>query len=187
MGHFATISFGIVIANHSVPLAIALENLWQAENEAKEHKYESGCSWKKNKNCYTQKDAVQVRVLYSNGNTLKATAKFDVFHLWQQLLTANSQVNSAIFEQVATLWSQHPAPTLPAIKPWTIAFCARRDLFKTDSTAKTKFQQRLSEFLDALWRTTPAKELEREIQNWLKLAAFVLRKRDIKIKPERVS
>ena len=187
MGHSATISFGIVIANHSVPLAIALENLWKAEEEAKAHKYWSGCSWKKKKDCYTQKDAVQVRVLYSNGNILKATAKFDVFHLWQQLLTLHSQASSAIFEQAATLWSQHPAPTLPAIKPWTIAFCDRRDLFKSDDTAKTKFQQQLREFLDALWRTTPEEELEREIQSWLKLAAFVLRNRDIKIKPERLS
>ncbi len=39
LGSSATISFGIVIAHHSVPLAIALENLWSAEEEAKEHYY----------------------------------------------------------------------------------------------------------------------------------------------------
>lgn len=37
MGHKATISFGIVIAHHSVPMAIALDNLWEAEAQAKEH------------------------------------------------------------------------------------------------------------------------------------------------------
>jgi CRISPR/Cas system-associated protein Cas10 (large subunit of type III CRISPR-Cas system) len=38
MGHKATISFGIVLAHHSVPLAIALENLWEAEDKAKKHR-----------------------------------------------------------------------------------------------------------------------------------------------------
>ena len=39
MGEKATISFGLVIAHHSVPLAIALENLWEAEEKAKDHEY----------------------------------------------------------------------------------------------------------------------------------------------------
>jgi CRISPR-associated protein Cmr2 len=181
MGHNATISFGIVIAHHSVPLAIALENLWEAEEKAKEHKYHSSCSGKKKKNCYTQKDAVQVRVLYSNGNISKSTAKFDVFHLWQKLLDVNSQVGSAIFEQAATLWSQHPAPILAAIESWTKAFCQRRDLFAGDDKAREEFQQHLAEFLNALWQTTSEKELNREIQNWLKLAAFVIRNRTINL------
>ncbi|PMB09389.1 type III-B CRISPR-associated protein Cas10/Cmr2 [Fischerella thermalis CCMEE 5273] len=38
MGRNATISFGVIIAHHSVPLAITLENLWDAEKKAKEHK-----------------------------------------------------------------------------------------------------------------------------------------------------
>jgi CRISPR-associated protein Cmr2 len=181
MGHRATISFGIAIAHHSVPLAIALENLWEAEEEAKEHKYLSGCSLNNKKNCYTQKDAVQVRILYSNGNILKATAKFDVFHLWQQLLTVHSQVDNAIFEQAATLWRQHPAPILSAIDSWAKAFCQRRDLFAEDDTARETFQQHLKDFLYQLWQTTPEKELDREIQNWLKLAAFVIRNRTIKL------
>ena len=61
MGKNATISFGIVIVHHSVPLAIALESLWSAEAKAKEHFY-----LKEGKK--DQKDAVQVRVLYGNGN-----------------------------------------------------------------------------------------------------------------------
>jgi hypothetical protein len=38
--------------------------------------------------------------------------------------------------------------------------------------------------LTALWQTSPDsdQERDREIQNWLKLAAFVLRKREIKLK-----
>jgi CRISPR-associated protein Cmr2 len=183
MGHKATISFGIVIAHHSVPLAIALENLWEAEKEgAKKHKSPNG----------KQKDAVQVRVIYSNGNILNSTAKFEVFHLWQQLLAVNSQAGSAIFEGAATLWSQHPAPVIPALEPypapvipalepWTKAFCDRRDLFDNDDTEKAQFQKHLRDFLDTLWQTTPEEECDREIQNWLKLAAFVRRKREIKI------
>jgi CRISPR-associated protein Cmr2 len=174
MGHKATISFGIALAHHSVPLAIALENLWEAEDEAKKHKVTVDGKAAK-------KDAVQVRILYSNGNILKATAKFEVFHLWQQLLSLNSQVDNAIFEQAATLWSQHPAPILPAIESWTKAFCQRRELLAGNDAARDEFQQHLAQFLDALWRTTPGKEPDQEIQNWLKLAAFVIRNRTIKL------
>ncbi|MFN9398560.1 MAG: type III-B CRISPR-associated protein Cas10/Cmr2, partial [Dolichospermum sp.] len=109
MGSEATISFGIVIANKSVPLEIYLESLWEAEKKAKDHVYIDNNGEKK------AKDAVQVRVLYSNGNTLKSTAKFCVFHQWQQLIT--NDLESAIFEQAASLWSQHPAPSLEAIVP----------------------------------------------------------------------
>jgi CRISPR-associated protein Cmr2 len=112
---------------------------------------------------------------------LKATAKFDVFHLWQQLLNTNIQEKTAIFEQAATLWSQHPAPVLTALSSWTKAFCARRELFADDDGARDAFQQHLAQFLDALWQTTSEKNLDREIQNWLKLAAFVIRNRTIKL------
>jgi CRISPR-associated protein Cmr2 len=78
MGKKATVSFGIVIAHHSVPLAIALENLWDAEKAAKDH-FCANAGQKK-------KDAVQVRVLYANGNILRATSKFNTFHQWQLLL-----------------------------------------------------------------------------------------------------
>ena len=72
MGNKATISFGIVIAHQSVPLAIALENLWQAKVKAKEH--QSDCAKIKD----YRKDAVQVRVMYQNGNILSSTAKFKI-------------------------------------------------------------------------------------------------------------
>ncbi|MDB9485191.1 type III-B CRISPR-associated protein Cas10/Cmr2 [Dolichospermum circinale CS-537/01] len=175
MGSTATISFGIVIAHHSVPLAIALESLWDAEKKAKDHVYIDNNGEKK------AKDAVQVRVLYSNGNTLKSTAKFCVFHQWQQLIT--NDLESAIFEQAASLWSQHSAPSLEAIVPWTKAFCDRRDQFQNDknSTLKTKFQKQLADFFTALFITTETKQLDNEIQSWLKLAAFVKRNRDIKV------
>jgi CRISPR-associated protein Cmr2 len=202
MGSEATISFGIVIAHHSVPLAIALESLWEAEKKAKDHVYIDNNGEKK------AKDAVQVRVLYSNGNTLKSTAKFCVFHQWQQLIT--NDLESSIFEQAASLWSQHPAPSLEAIVPWTKAFCDRRDQFQNDenSTLKTKFQKQLADFLTALFitsltvgdksnrrleiastETKPtsvgySESLDNEIQSWLKLAAFVKRNRDIKVRGE---
>ncbi|WP_375473880.1 type III-B CRISPR-associated protein Cas10/Cmr2 [uncultured Nostoc sp.] len=172
MGKKATISFGIVIVHHSVPLAIALENLWSAEEEAKEHKSAASVA----------KDAVQVRVLYGNGNILKSTAKFDVFHEWQNL-TSNPalQTEAAIFEQAATLWSQHPAPIIEAIVPWTRMFCDRRDQFLGDELAKKDFQEALSGFLKTLWDTTHQKNKDSEVQNWLKLAAFVKRNREIKL------
>ncbi|MFN5874140.1 MAG: type III-B CRISPR-associated protein Cas10/Cmr2 [Aphanizomenon sp.] len=197
MGSEATISFGIVIAHHSVPLAIALESLWEAEKKAKDHVYIDNNGEKK------AKDAVQVRVLYSNGNTLKSTAKFCVFHQWQQLIT--NDLESAIFEQAASLWSQHPAPSLEAIVPWTKAFCDRRDQFQNDEDAKKEFQKQLADFLTALFitsltvgdksnrrleiastQTKPtsvgySESLDNEIQSWLKLAAFVKRNRDIKV------
>ncbi|MCE2906427.1 MAG: type III-B CRISPR-associated protein Cas10/Cmr2 [Anabaena sp. CoA2_C59] len=197
MGSEATISFGIVIAHHSVPLAIALESLWEAEKKAKDHVYIDNNGEKK------AKDAVQVRVLYGNGNTLKSTAKFCVFHQWQQLIT--NDLESAIFEQAASLWSQHPAPSLEAIVPWTKAFCDRRDQFQNDEDAKKEFQKQLADFLTALFitsltvgdksnrrleiastQTKPtsvgySESLDNEIQSWLKLAAFVKRNRDIKV------
>ncbi|BAZ04391.1 type III-B CRISPR-associated protein Cas10/Cmr2 [Calothrix sp. NIES-3974] len=174
MGRNATISFGIVIAHHSVPLAIALENMWEAETAAKEH-----TSPNKQK-----KDAVQVRILYGNGNILKATAKFNVFHQWQELIQISSSthrnIEASIFEQAANLWEQHPAPISAAIPSWTQTFCNRREQLK-DETLKQQFQQILSEFLSSLWNTTQPEELDTQVQSWLKLAAFTLRDRKIKL------
>jgi len=177
MGSNATISFGIIIAHHSVPLAIALESMWEAEEEAKEHKYWSGCNLKTHKNVYDQKDAVQVRVIYGNGNMLRATCKFDTFRQWQALLSL-PKLEPALFEQAATVWEQHPVPIYEAIDAWCIAFCDRREKL-TDN--KDDFQAALANFFKDLWTTTEAKDRDREIQNWLKLAAFTLRKREIKI------
>ncbi len=195
MGGNASISFGIVIAHHSVPLAIALEKLWEAEEEAKEHEYQSSCRLKDKKICYSKKDAVQVRVLYGNGNILKATSKFDVFDQWKGLLNFKQthphiDFDPALFEQAAEIWRQHPVPFLTdspkpfaAIAPWTQAFCERRELFKGEEKeqAKQDFQKALAAYLEALCLTTEAEDRDRQIQNWLKLAAFTFRKRDIQI------
>ena len=206
MGSKATISFGLVVAHHSVPLAIALENLWDAEDKAKENLYHNGCNLKDRKFCHAKKDAVQVRVLYGNGNTLKPTAKFEIFNLWRLLLKPNPEnpgfePDSALFEQAAQLWEQHPAPVPGAITPWTKAFCSRREQLADDRN-RYIFQQRLSEFLFGIWLTmlvaddpkkTPQRrkeirkkaeaERDREIQNWLKLAAFLIRNRNIEVRP----
>ncbi len=181
MGRYATISFGITIAHHSVPLAIALESLWEAEEEAKDHEYFSGCQLKKKKPCYAQKDAVQVRVIYGNGNILKATAKFDTFNLWRSLLDLqlpSGDLEPALFEQAAQLHKQHPIPQQAAIAPWTRAFCQRRDALQADQGG---FQKALQDFLEALWITTPEGDRDDAIEKWLKLAAFVRRNRQIKI------
>ena len=168
MGKKATISFGIVMAGHSVPLAIALENLWKAEEEAKEHKSPND----------DKKDAVQVRVIYNNGNVLKATAKFEVFKMWKNLISLPN-LDAAIFEQVAEVWGQHPVPLYEAIQPWTQSFCLRREQLVGDTTGD--FQGGLAEFIEALWLTTESEKLDRQLQSWCKLAAFVIRKRDIKL------
>jgi len=174
MGGNASISFGIVIAHHSVPLAIALENLWAAEKEgAKKHVSTDG----------KKKDAVQVRVMYGNGNILTATSKFEVFNQWRSLLTAIPDLEPALFEQAAEVWKQHPAPIPEAIAPWTQAFCSRREALTTDTEGK--FQKALAEFLKTLWMMSVEENRDREIQNWLKLAAFTLRNRNINIGGEK--
>ncbi len=174
MGGKASISFGMVIAHHSVPLAIALENLWAAEKDgAKQHIAANG----------DKKDAVQIRVLYGNGNILTATSKFNVFNQWRSLLTAIPDLEPALFEQAAEVWQQHPIPMLEAISPWTQAFCLRREALSTD--VEGKFQKALAEFFTTLWMMSIEEKRDREIQNWLKLAAFTLRNRDIKVGGEK--
>ena len=189
MGSKATISFGLVIAHHSVPLAIALENVWQAEEEAKEHVAVIDLQQK-------PKDAVQVRVLFGNGNTIAASSKFEVFHHWQELLEmvqnlTTSEPNSlpGLFELAAQIWKDHPAPsTEDAIEAWVRAFCQRRDILKL--TKSTDFQEKLREYLallikysqEKVCKSEQAEECDKQIQNWLKLAAFVLRNREINLK-----
>jgi CRISPR-associated protein Cmr2 len=177
LGSAATISFGIVIAHHSVPLAISLENLWEAEEEAKEHYYISN-------NKESQKDAVQVRAIYGNGNILKATAKFSVFNCWQELVEfaqQHDELDWAIFEQAAEIWSQHPAPQ-KAIEQWTKAFCERRNVFTNNSGDLNVFAEKLSDLLSELFTYNPTNEKrDQEIKNWLKLAAFNLRNRKISV------
>ncbi len=166
MGRTATISFGIVIAHQSVPLAIALENLWAAEDSAKEHQSPSH-----------QKDAVQVRVMYGNGNILTATAKFETFRVWQHLLNLPA-VEPALFEQAASLWEEHPAPKAEAIALWSQAFCDRREKLTENAD---EFGEALTAFLQSLWAQTQDRERDRAISQWLRLAAFVVRKRQISL------
>ena len=191
MGEAATISFGIVIANQGVPLAIALEHMWEAEKGAKDHFCETLGKGHRNKN------AVQVRVLYGNGNVLKATTKFETFNLWRGLM--NLGLEPALFEQAAQIWAQHPVPSDTAIVAWTNAFSDRRDVFKDrdpsgavgvasafaedhDRDAKQEFITHMSKWLTKMWETNDRSNRDNEIGYWLKLAAFVLRKRDISIK-----
>ncbi len=162
MGGAATISFGVVVAHQSVPLAIALENLWQAEKAAKG---------------VPGKDALQVRVLYGNGNRLECTGHFQAFDQWRALLRRASEPSEpALFEQAAQLWQDHPIPTTEAIEDWVRIFCHRRDYFQGDQGARDEFSAALVDWL----REFPLDPESPPIP-WLKLAAFVLRKRDIKI------
>jgi CRISPR-associated protein Cmr2 len=181
LGEKATISFGVVIAHHSVPLAIALGEMWKAEAKAKKHQYVDSSD---PKNPIT-KDAVQVRVLYGNGNKLVATAKYDVLQTWQTLLDnttkLTSQTKHALFEQAAALWEQHPAPLeKKAINAWTHVFCLRREAL-TDETltneTRESFRMALETFIEALRSKTLPDDFDRELQSWLKLAAFNLRNR----------
>ena len=174
LGSAATISFGIVIAHHSVPLAIALENLWEAEDKAKEHFYIPN-------NKDSQKDAVQVRAIYGNGNILKATAKFSVFNCWRELVEfaqTHQELKCAILEQAAEVWSQHPAPQ-QAVAQWTKAFCQRRNVFANSSSDLNLFSEKLSDLISKLFAYNSTNEKrDCEIKNWLKLAAFTLRNRE---------
>jgi CRISPR-associated protein Cmr2 len=172
MGEAATISFGIVIANQGVPLAIALENMWEAEEKAKEHFCETLPKGKRKKN------AVQVRVLYTNGNILTATAKFEAFDKWRCLL--DLQQDAALFEQAAQVWEQHRLPDETAIDPWVRAFSDRREALQQDDV-KQLFVDNLTAWLQEMYKTNDKAECDQEVGNWLKLAAFVIRKRDIKI------
>jgi CRISPR-associated protein Cmr2 len=160
-------------------LAIALENLWEAEAGAKAHECKN-VKAKDHEDKILKKDAVQVRVLYGNGNILKATTKFEVFDQWRKLIEAFPDIEPAIFEQAATIWEQHPAPVLNAIEYWANAFCQRREKLIDDQDQE--FQKHLTSFIKALWEgTEPGKQFNEQVKNWLKLAAFVLRQRYIKI------
>ncbi len=216
MGSKATISFGLVIAHHSVPLAIALENVWKAEKgENGEAGAKDHCAVIQGKEPLVQKkDAVQVRVLFGNGNILTATSKFEVFHHWQELLEsveklklsdkpndmaesfrlASQQVVSplgqtqplrnslpALLELAAQTWKDHPAPK-DAIEPWTQAFCQRRESLNIQSSTSQDFSDNLQAFLKIIIAQTQPQDCDREIENWLKLAAFVIRNREIKLK-----
>jgi CRISPR-associated protein Cmr2 len=201
MGRAATISFGIVIASQNVPMAIALENMWEAEEGAKNH----FCSTLPSENSKERKkNAVQVRVLYANGNILTATSKFETFDKWRCLLKLGQE--AALFEQAAQVWSQHPAPLKEAIDPWIKAFSERRDalaprddlkmpeqsqadlptvesvLQSKDLNPKEKFITTISNWIHSMWETNDNDDIrDQEIGYWLKLAAFVIRKRDIAI------
>lgn len=82
---------------------------------------------------------------------------------------------------------------------WTSAFSDRRDVFKDrdlsgavgvasafakkhDRDLKQEFITHMSNWLTKMWETNDESTRDDEIGYWLKLAAFVLRKRDISIK-----
>jgi len=181
LGKKASISFGVVIANQGVPLAIALEQLRAAEKAAKDHAYPNPDPNAKPRQFV--KDAVQVRVIYGNGNILQATAKFDTFSQWQALLNFADQhpnLDAALFEQAAEIWDQHPPPIDEAITPWVEGFLSRRDAFAQNDESRDQFSQTLQSFLKALDKTTASELVNREVQAWLKLAAFLIRKRQIR-------
>lgn len=182
MGNNATISFGIAIAHQSIPLAITLEHLWAAAATAKTHQ----------SNPCNHKDAVQVRLIYQNGNILSATAKFTVFNYWRKLLaTVNQmapklQLDALLFEQAATAWEQHSVPNIAAVKPWCRAFCARRAVFEQNTDSRQNFEQVLGEFMTELINNTQSAELDAEMRDWFKLAAFTLRRRKIELRGEEL-
>jgi CRISPR-associated protein Cmr2 len=175
MGQKATISFGITIAHQSTPMAIALEQLWEAEVSAKEHLAPPQDGKKQ------AKDAIEIRVIYSNGNMLKATAKFDAFQQWQILIDNNRDLEDAIFERAAIVWGEHPAPLPEAIESWCRAFVERRQIFEGNEDAKEQFGSDLQQFISIMHRLNLLDDLDRQICNWLKLAAFTIRRRKIQL------
>lgn len=169
LSKMATISFGIVVAHPTIPLDFVLENMWDAQQEAKQHQILLDGK-------IQSKDAVQVRVLYENGNVLPATAKFSVFHQWQQLIRVTKNLESSVFEEISVIWHQHPPPTIPALRLWTKLVSDRyyqqSRNSKNNHLIKQTFQKKLADFLQSLWLTTSEKNLSNEIQSWLQLASF---------------
>jgi CRISPR-associated protein Cmr2 len=196
MGQKATISFGITIAHQSTPMAIALEQLWEAEASAKEHLAPAiFCQIpditlekkKKKKSKHSKetpkqaKDAIEIRVIYSNGNMLKATAKFEAFQQWQKLIDNNRDLEDAIFEQAAIVWDKHPAPTVDAIEIWCRAFVERRQIFEGNDEPKEQFCSDLQQFIGIMHQLNLQDNIDAQICNWLKLAAFTIRRRKIQL------
>jgi CRISPR-associated protein Cmr2 len=181
MGQKATISFGITIAHQSTPMAIALEQLWEAEAGAKEHKYLVPLKDGEKKPEVKAKDAIEIRVIYSNGNMLKATAKFEAFTQWQLLVDRHQGLGDAIFEQAAILWGEHPAPIPAAIDTWCRAFVERRQIFEGNDKSKEQFCSDLEQFIDLIHQLNLPDDIDEQIGNWLKLAAFTIRRREIKL------
>jgi CRISPR-associated protein Cmr2 len=178
MGQKATISFGITIAHQSTPMAIALEQLWEAEASAKEHQAPPKDDEKQ------PKDAIEIRVIYSNGNMLKATTKFEAFKQWQLLVDRHQDLEDAIFEQAAIVWENHPAPMLEAIGSWCQAFVERRQIFEGNDDAKEQFCSNLQQFINIMHQLNLEAEVDEQIRNWLKLAAFTIRRRKIQLRGE---
>lgn len=87
-------------------------------------------------------------------------------------------IEPAIFEQASSLWEQHPIPSYEAIDIWCLGFCARREILTV--ATKKELAVYLSQLLKALWNFTDRIKLDDEVKNWLKLLAFVSRKRDIR-------
>ncbi|WP_072619156.1 type III-B CRISPR-associated protein Cas10/Cmr2 [Spirulina major] len=173
LGGKATISFGVVIAHQSVPLAIALENLWAAEEGAKEHCYTN------EKGDIMPKDAIQTRVLYSNGNSLTTTSTFDTFKQWQALLTFD--LDPSLFEQAAQTLEQHPIPIEGAIAPWVQGFCDRREQLKAlDPEDQKALITAFQTWIDSTWRTNTSPGINRQLRAGCKLAAFMQRNRAIR-------
>jgi CRISPR-associated protein Cmr2 len=179
MGQKATISFGMTIAHQSTPMAIALEQLWEAEASAKEHlapPTDGEIPAKKR-----AKNAIEIRVIYSNGNMLKATAKFEAFQQWQKLIDNNRDLEDAIFEQAAIVWDKHPAPTVDAIEPCCRAFVEQRQVFEGNDELKEQFCSDLQQFINIMHKLNLQEDLDEQICNWLKLAAFTIRRRNIQL------
>jgi uncharacterized protein YjiS (DUF1127 family) len=166
MGQKATISFGMTIAHQSTPMAIALEQLWEAEASAKEHQAPSQDGERQ------AKDAIEIRVIYSNGNMLKATTKFEAFKQWQVLVDRHQDLEDAIFEQAAIVWEKHPAPTLAAIAPWCRAFVERRQIFEGNNKPKEQFCGDLQQLLDIMHKPNLPDNIDEQLCNWLKKEQF---------------
>ncbi len=175
MGKKATISFGITIAHQSTPMAIALEQLWESEASAKEHLAPPQDDKKQ------PKDAIEIRVIYSNGNMLKATTKFEAFKQWQVLIDRHQDLEDAIFEQAAIVWEKHPAPMLEAIEPWCRAFVERRQIFEGNDDTKEQFCNDFQQFISIMHKLNLPENIDEQIRNWLKLAAFTIRRRKIQL------
>ena len=116
MGEGATLSIGIVIAHKSVPLATALDAVWEAEGDrakAMLGKPKQPLNPEQPLNSEQPEDipaknGLCFRVLYSSGNSLEALIKGELYPSWREWMTTdNPELLSGLLYRLAEEIPRH--------------------------------------------------------------------------------
>lgn len=108
MGEGATLSVGIAIAHKSVPLATALDAVWEAESDrAKQMRGSLNPEQPEN---IPPKNGLCFRVLYSSGNSLEALIKGELYPSWREWMdTETPQLLSGLLYRLSEEIPRHAA------------------------------------------------------------------------------